>query len=198
MNGTAVVPAAGRGERFGGGKLLASVDGMPMLQRTLGCLLDAGLAVVVVTAPDVDFESVDLLRDSRVRRVVNPDPARGMFSSIQVGLNAIADGSGPILVLPADMPFVQSSTATLVRDECLRRQATVVPTFNGERGHPMAIPAALRRPLAETAPGLSLKDALQVLGATRVSVPVSDPGVLRDVDVPSDLADTEAGTTRPV
>ena len=58
----AVVPAAGKGERFGGGKLLAPVDGTPMLERTIHTLLEAGIAdVVVVLAPEPapDFFIVD-------------------------------------------------------------------------------------------------------------------------------------------
>ena len=88
----AIVPAAGKAERFGGGKLIADVDGEPLLNRTLGSLLDGGAdVVVVVLAPGATFATVERLSDQRVRRVVNPNPDRGMFSSIQIGL-AVEDG----------------------------------------------------------------------------------------------------------
>jgi molybdenum cofactor cytidylyltransferase len=197
MHGTAIVPAAGRGERFGGGKLLASLDGVPLLDRTLRSLLEAGLRVIVVTTPDADLDSVSLLRDPRVRRVVNEDPARGMFSSIRIGLDALDDAGGPVLVLPADMPFVRSATVARVRDECARRLAVIVPTYDGRRGHPIAIPIELTQALADAETALSLKDALHAIGAVRVAFPVNDPGVLRDVDVPADL-EPVAGADRPI
>ena len=101
----AVVPAAGRSERFGSMKLLADVGGEPLLNRTLRSLLGAGYApVIVVVSPSAALEAVTMLRDSRVRVVVNPDPSRGMFSSIQTGLIE-ADGD-VIAILPADMPVV--------------------------------------------------------------------------------------------
>ena len=40
---TAVVLAAGAGSRFGGGKLLASLEGRPVLQHVLDRLAEAGV-----------------------------------------------------------------------------------------------------------------------------------------------------------
>ena len=51
----AVVLAAGAGSRFGGGKLLASLDGRPVLQHVLDRVAEAGLGdVVVVLGDDAD------------------------------------------------------------------------------------------------------------------------------------------------
>src|SRR5919112_3961665 len=89
----AVVPAAGASTRFGTMKLLADVGGVPLLERTLASLLDAGVArVVVVTRAGATFDAVPAITDARIVIVVNPDPARGMFSSIQAGLAAAGGG----------------------------------------------------------------------------------------------------------
>ncbi|MFW9792627.1 NTP transferase domain-containing protein, partial [Brucella melitensis] len=78
-----------------------------LLQWTLRSLLDGGIRrVTVVVAPNAVFAPVTLLHDARVTLVTNPDPDRGMLSSIQGGLESAA--GDPILVLPADMPFVRS------------------------------------------------------------------------------------------
>ena len=128
----AVVPAAGSSSRFGSAKLLADVDGEPLLNRTLRSLLDAGLAqVVVVRSPTAPLDGADLARHPNVTLVTNPDPARGMFSSIQTGLAAAA--GSPIVVLPADMPFVRSETVRAVAGECERTGRVVVATFRGRR-----------------------------------------------------------------
>ena len=51
----AVVLAAGAGSRFGGGKLLAPLEGRPILQHVLERLEGAGLDdVVVVVGDDAD------------------------------------------------------------------------------------------------------------------------------------------------
>lgn len=182
----AVVPAAGRSERFGRMKLLVDVDGEPLLARTLRALLDAGVApVVVVTSPESQFGSVALLDHPSVRVVVNPDPGRGMFSSIQAGLAAV--GARAVLVLPADMPFVHQSTVARVAAALVASDRVVVAAHEGRRGHPVGLPAHLIGALLTMDPTTSLKAALLALGEDMRPVEVEDEGAVRDVDRPADL-----------
>jgi molybdenum cofactor cytidylyltransferase len=186
MPAVAVVPAAGKGERFGGAKLLAKVGDDVLLDRTLRSLVDGGASeVVVVLAPGADLGAATLLADPRVRVIRNPDPSRGMFSSIQCGL-AAADGD-PILVLPADMPFVKNTTVAAAISACERTHQIVLPTHRGKHGHPVALPASICKQLVTAPPDSNLKAALAATGLEHVEVAVDDAGVLRDVDVVSDL-----------
>ena len=181
-----VVPAAGRSSRFGGMKLLADVDGQPLVNRTLGSLLEAGVdPVVVVLSATALLDPAPLLSHANVRSVTNRDPSRGMFSSIQCGL-ALAKGD-TIVVLPADMPFVQAPTVSLVALKSFETGRVVVPVFDKRRGHPVGIPGSLRDGLLMMPPDRSLKDALAALGEELLLVDVADRGVVRDVDVPDDL-----------
>jgi molybdenum cofactor cytidylyltransferase len=167
-------------------KLLADVGGEPLLNRTLQSLIQAGLSpLIVVLAPDAALEAASRLHDAAVRRVVNPDPSRGMFSSIRSGLEAL--GVHPVLVLPADMPFVRSDTAAMVAETCLRTDRVVVPVHAGRRGHPVGIPARLVGRLVAADPTESLKDALASEGEEPLLVEVDDEGVVRDVDTKTDL-----------
>ena len=60
---------------------------LAIVPATIGSLLDGGVSrVVVVVASGGDLALVRLLADQRVQLVVNEEPARGMFSSIQTGL----------------------------------------------------------------------------------------------------------------
>src|SRR5439155_20437061 len=90
VRAVAVVTAAGSAERFGGRKLLTPIDGEPLLDHTIRALLEGGAAeVIVVVGRDAraDLErDVNAMLDPRVRPVENPDPSRGMFSSIQEGI----------------------------------------------------------------------------------------------------------------
>jgi molybdenum cofactor cytidylyltransferase len=191
MPAFAVVPAAGRGERFGGAKLVARIDDEVLIDRTIGSLLDGGVARVgVVVAPGADFSASRRLADSRVHTIVNPDPSRGMFSSIRAGL-AVADGD-PILVMPADMPFVSASTVAAVLAACARAGGVVAPVHDGRRGHPVAFPASLRPAILSEPSESTLKAALAATGATWTDVGVDDAGVLRDVDLRTDLRQPRA------
>lgn len=186
MPSVAIVPAAGKAERFGGAKLLARIGNDVLLDRTLRSLLDAGVdRTIVVVAPGADLGAALLLADPRVRTVVNPDPSRGMFSSIRAGV-AVADGD-PVVVLPADMPFVSSATVAAVAAGCVREHRIVAPVHEGRRGHPVAFPASLRPAILLASPESTLKTALASTGATWHELLVDDSGVLRDVDWVEDL-----------
>jgi len=186
MGPVAIVPAAGKGERFGGAKLTALLHGETVLDRTLASLLDGGISrVVVVVDPAAQLTAVVRLADPRVQTVVNDDPSRGMFSSIQAGL-AVALGD-PVLVIPGDMPFVRSATVVEVARACVRQRAIVVPVIGGRRGHPIAFPAGVQQAVLNAPSSSTLKQALAEAGVARIELPVDDAGVLRDVDVPADL-----------
>ncbi len=182
----AIVPAAGRAARFGGAKLLVDLGGEPLLAHTLRSLLAAGLDRVVVVAPAAAaFDAVPLVADARVGVAANPDPSRGMFSSIQTGLAAV--DAGTLVILPADMPFVRPETVRAVVEAAGTSGGAVVPIHDGRKGHPIALPGELRAPLLAASATTNLKQALIDLGAVWTRLPVEDPGVLRDVDVPADL-----------
>jgi molybdenum cofactor cytidylyltransferase len=182
----AIVPAAGRSERFGSSKLLAEINGEPLLNWTLWSLLDARLSRVIVVVPDgADYSAVRLMKDPRVKPVVNADPSRGMFSSFQTGLSVVS--ADTFVFLPADMPFVASGTVQEVLQASQQRHRVVVPVHEGRRGHPIAVPGELRRALLMAPAEFTLKDALGHAFEERYEMPVGDPGILRDVDRPEDL-----------
>jgi molybdenum cofactor cytidylyltransferase len=189
----AVVPAAGRSRRFGGPKLIEAVDGVPMIERTVRALFAGGVGrVVIVVSPDSAVttagpERVPVLGDARVSVVVNPDPDRGMLSSIQSGLAALEAGAGPLLVLPADMPFVRAATIAAVIDAARTRGVVVSPRFEGRRGHPVALTAAAARAVQEASGAADLSEALAPFKPYRFELDVDDPGIHRDVDRPGDL-----------
>ena len=185
----AVVTAAGSAERFGGKKLLAPVDGEPLLDHTIRSLLEGGVTEVIVvvgTAARRELErDVNAMNDSRVRPVENPDPSRGMFSSIQVGV-ATANGDA-LVVLPGDMPYVRPETVRAVIAKYRERPAIVSPRYKGKRGHPVVMPLSLRDEIATTAPTANLHEVIKHHQDERVDLDVDDAGVVRDVDTPADL-----------
>ncbi len=185
----AVVTAAGSAERFGGKKLLASIDGEPLLDHTIRSLLEGGVTeVIVVVGADARRElerDVNAMNDPRVRPVENPDPSRGMFSSIQAGV-ATANGDA-LVVLPGDMPYVKPETVRAVIAKFRERSAIVSPRYRGKRGHPVVMPLSLRDEIAATSPTANLHEVMHHHQDDRVDLDVDDAGVVRDVDTKGDL-----------
>ena len=183
-----IVPAAGRGARFAEAdpaappKMLAPIDGVPMVRRTVESLLRAGVEFcLVVVAPSGVKAIGQALGGLPVRLVTNPDPSRGMFSSVQCAL-ASARQEDQCLLLPGDMPHVQSSTIAAVIAAGQGGKRTVTPLLAGHRGHPVLCSSVLRDRIV-AAPIDSRLDHLLDQDDV-VGVDVTDPGVRRDVDHP--------------
>lgn len=184
----AVVPAAGFAERFGSEKLLAPVGERPMIEVTVRSLLEGGVrTVIVVVPPEADELRTALKGIDGVTLVTNRARERGMFSSIQAGVRE-AQGD-PILVLPGDMPYVESATVAALLQRNELEGAIVSPRFNGKRGHPVVIPGKYREEILEAGEGVTLHEILRAHAGERVDMDVYDRGVIRDVDVPTDLGE---------
>ncbi len=184
----AVVLAAGRGTRLGGvAKALLVRDGKTFLETIAATA--GGELVVVVGAPFADAVGAHA-RALGARVVVNPDPARGMASSIACGFAALADS-------PADAAWLWPVDHAAVRGATLARlaaafpignpHAVVRPRYAGRGGHP---PLVGRGRWAALAACTSAPDgARSVLRSEdTIDLEVDDPAVVLDVDTPADLA----------
>jgi molybdenum cofactor cytidylyltransferase len=185
---SAIVPAAGAATRFGGDKLIAEIGDRRLLDRTIRSLLDAGAEhIVVVLPPDASWTTlIESLNDQHVHVVVNPNPSRGMFSSIQLGARVV--DQSPMAVLPGDMPFVRADTIEKLFTAARRTRGIVAPRFNGRRGHPIVIPGDVREALLAAEDTTRLDEFLASQPHWRVDLDLDDAGVLRDVDTKEDLA----------
>lgn len=110
MRIAAVVLAAGAGSRFGGGKLLARLEGRSIVEHVVDTARAAGLdPIIVVVAPTGELDDLDL---GAVRRATNETPQEGLSSSVRLGLRQL-DGQPDVtaaVILPGDQPRVQAAT----------------------------------------------------------------------------------------
>ena len=130
-----VVLAAGAGSRFGGGKLLASLDGRPVFQHVLDRLAEAGVEEVGVVLGH-DAEAVEAAIDWRdERRVRNPEPERGLSSSLRVGIEALDSGVDAALIMLGDQPRVSvEAIRALVAAGVDVARPIVVPVYSVDQG----------------------------------------------------------------
>lgn len=113
----AVVPAAGRGRRMGGGppKSYLPLHGRTVIEHALAPLLEhAGLhrLVVVLAAGDTAFADLSVTRDARIETVVG---GTERADSVAAGLAALADEPPETLVLVHDAARPCVSQAELER-----------------------------------------------------------------------------------
>ena len=180
-----VVPAAGRGSRFGAEthKLAQALGGSTVLGTTLRHALATGLPVVLVTTSALASLAAGLLPAADVVVVSEADALAGMGRTISTGISARSHAAG-WLILPADMPLALPASMRAVA-AALGDHPVAYAQHKGRRGHPVGFAAELYSELA-----VLTGDE----GARRISarypafgVEVDDAGVLMDVDTPGDL-----------
>jgi molybdenum cofactor cytidylyltransferase len=199
-----ILLAAGRGERFGGDKLLtlirtgatsradAQADGhSPGPAREFigvtACrkLLLAMPRVVAVVRPDDAALAAALgAAGARIVRCARAD--HGMGASLACGVLATPHATGWIVAL-GDMPWIESSTIARVATAIGQGATVAAPFYRGQRGHPVGFGAACFAALA----ALSGDDGARSIVASRldgiVRIDVEDAGTLRDVDRTADI-----------
>jgi molybdenum cofactor cytidylyltransferase len=184
----AVVLAAGAGARFGGGKLLAPLEGRPLLQHVIDRLAASRLDETVVVLGD-DADAVDAAMDwGEARRVRNPDPARGLASSLQIGIAAVDDGSDAALIVLGDQPRLPARAVRALLDApVVEGRPIVVPVYPDDAGRN---PVLLRRdafPLvAEAAGDRGLGPLISGHPELVQDVPIRVEGGNPDVDTRAD------------
>jgi molybdenum cofactor cytidylyltransferase len=181
----AIVLAAGRGSRFGGGKLLAPYGGGVLVQAALATARAAPVAGVTLVV-GCDGEAVAAAALGLDVAVVHaPDWADGMSASLRAGIAALPADTDAAYVLLGDMPRVPAAVLHRLAEARAAGALAAVPVFAGRQGHP---PLIGRELFAEIAQLTGDRGARAVLDRHPIAlVEAGDDGVLFDVDTPDDL-----------
>lgn len=189
----ALVLAAGRSSRMGANKLLAKVEGVPMLLRAVNAALASQAAPVTVVLGHDAGAAEALLAGRAVTVVHNADYAQGLSSSLRAGLAALPDEAEAALVLLADMPRISASHVDrLVEAHQARPDAIVVPRQGGRRGNPILWPREFFARMQQVAGDQGAREVLEANAARVHFVEFEDDAIFLDVDTPEALRGLQA------
>ncbi|MBI3147998.1 MAG: nucleotidyltransferase family protein [Betaproteobacteria bacterium] len=181
-----VLLAAGRGNRFGADKLLHPLaDGTPMVLHSARRLRAAVPEMLVVVRPGASA-LMELLACEHFHCVVAEHAEAGMGHSVAAAVAAMPEARGWVIAL-ADMPFVRVDTIAQVLEALRAGKDLVAPRFRGHRGNPVGIGGRFRQELLALEGDAGARRILQANAQHLFFLEVDDPGVLHDVDTPSDL-----------
>jgi molybdenum cofactor cytidylyltransferase len=184
QNIVGILLAAGFSTRFGANKLLQRLpDGSFMAARAGRNLIAAIPRAIAVVRPEVP-EVEAALRAEGLEVTVYPNARAGMGASLAHAVQHAGDAAGYVVAL-ADMPFIMPATIQAVAERLAAGEALVAPRYAGERGHPVGFASRYRGELSvltgdQGARDIVTRDAVSLFN-------VSDPGVIQDIDVPSDI-----------
>jgi molybdenum cofactor cytidylyltransferase len=180
-----LVLAAGEGRRFGGGKLLAELDGKPLLEHAIEAVLavpaiDRVLVVLGADAPEIRSR-VDL---GGVESVVCDAWRDGISASLRTGVAALEEAEAVVVTL-GDQPLITSQVIAAVVDRVGDPAPAARATYDGRPGHPVLIKRELFAALGRLQGDLGARDLLTSAGV--VSVECGHLCRPDDVDTPADL-----------
>ena len=145
--------------------------------------------LLVVAGRNAGTLKADIYRQA-ADLVINPDPDRGQFSSLQVGLQALLNrGRNLALITHVDRIPPRPQTVNALKDAFggrARETWMIVPEYGGVHGHPVLagremIEAWLRAAVDSTA--REVEHAHQ----THIAyVPVNDPNIAANINTPEE------------
>ncbi len=178
--------AAGSSSRMRGrDKLMEIVESQPLLRRTLERAIGTGLPVMV-TLPGPDHPRARSIGNDGADLVYVPDAAEGMSASIRRGVDALPPEAGGVMILPADLPDLNSKdllrmASTWVKAPDMILRATSV---EGQPGHPVIFPSAYFRDLAEVTGDCGARMVLSDHARRVRHLPLAGTRAITDLDTP--------------
>ncbi|MFH8410302.1 NTP transferase domain-containing protein [Streptomyces sp. NPDC018019] len=182
--------AAGGGRRLGGRpKALLDFRGRPLVENAARVLREGGcdpVHIVLGAAAGAVRERADL---AAYETAENPDWARGMGSSLRVGLASLAGtGAGAALVSLVDQPGIGTAAVARVIAAYERGADLVAAAYGGRRGHPVLFGARRWEAVAAGAAGdRGARAYLEENEADLTLVECADVAEPYDIDTPRDL-----------
>ena len=179
-----LVLAAGAARRFGGGKLLAVLDGRPLLEHALAAMEAAPVdRTVVVLGADAD-DVLARVKLHGAEPVVCEDWEEGQSASLRCGVEELAGAEAGVVTL-GDQPRLSPRAVERVIATRDSAAEAVRATYGGAPGHPVL----LERPLLARIHVLhGDTGARALLARARVKEIACDGlGSAADVDTPGHL-----------
>jgi molybdenum cofactor cytidylyltransferase len=191
-----VILSAGASRRMGTPKALLRLESETFLDRLIRLFSAHSSPIVVVLGPHADQIRSGIDRAALAQFVVNPDPNRGMLSSLQCGLAAAPDVDAALFT-PVDHPGVDEATLRkIVHRFEATRAPVVIPEYQGQHGHPVLVARPLIAELLALPVTGQASDVIHRYRSETAYVPVDDAAVTTDVDDPEAYAQL-LSRTRP-
>ena len=187
----ALVLAAGQSRRMGqANKLLAPVEGRPMVAHAVDTMLASRAAPVIV----VTGHQADAVRAALAGRPViwahNPDYALGLSSSLAAGLAALPEDVEGVVIGLGDMPRITAGQIDrlIAAFNPLEGRAICVPTVQGKRGNPVLFATRFVPEMREIGGDVGARHLIGEHAEEVVEIELDDDGALLDIDTPEALA----------
>ena len=189
----AIILSGGASRRMGTPKALLRYHGETFLDRLVRLFGPVADPVIVVAGEHAPQIRAGVERAASAVWAINPEPERGMLSSLQCGLAQVPAQVEGVFFLPVDHPHIQPATIESLAARFLEDRApVVVPVYQGDHGHPVLMSRAVAQELAALPITAMASDVIHRHVPKTSYVEVDDPAVVTDVDDPAAYAELVA------
>ena len=188
-----ILLAAGESKRFGDkNKLSEIINGKPIINHILDTLFeifDPSELIVIVGHEHKLIKNLICNKDVKI--LVNIDYKKGIGTSIALGVNYLETDIDGVMIIPADMPYLNSKDLINLEKKFieLNCEKVVMPEYNSRIGNPVILPRNYFNTLK------SLKDdfgARSLIRKKDIITLKTGFGTIFDIDTKEELAKTKA------
>lgn len=186
----AVVLAAGMSSRMGSNKLMAELNGKPLVRHAVEAALGSAACPVIVVTGNEDASTKAALSDLDVSFINNPNFAKGLSTSLKAGIAAVPTDCDGAIVLLGDMPGVSAALIDrlIASFDPGEDRAICVATRNGKHGNPVLWARRFFEEIASIEGDVGAKSLVGTYGELVREVEAADDAPLIDIDTPEALA----------
>jgi len=183
----AIILAAGESRRMGTQKLLLPYAGRQVIQHIADAALKCRIDQTVVVTGYQPERIHQTLNGFEVTFAQNDNYPEGMLTSIRTGLAALPENLEAFMVVLGDQPSLTPAIIDILIDGFrASEKGIVIPWVNDDSGHPIIIDATYRQEVMTKFDDTGLRGLIYGRPEEVHRLPVTDPGVLRDMDTPED------------
>lgn len=186
MTVSALVLAAGYSERFGSDKRIALLpDGNSILDNVINKLYQPSKEIFVIVRKN---ETNKFAIKPKCSFINYEGISTGLGWSLSFGIKTLRNitVSDSIAVYLADMPWLKIETILDLYSHAASNRI-VIPVFNGKNGHPVIFGKSFWDDLEKCEGNIGAKEVIYRNKDSTIFVNFQDPGILKDIDRPSDL-----------
>lgn len=192
---SAIVLAAGQSRRMGSiNKLLAEIDGAPMVQRVVDAIARSRIDSTLVVTGHQSADVQTALQGRDVAFIDNPDFAEGLSTSVRTGIVSLGDYIDGALICLGDMPRINPSHINRLIESFnpAEGRSICVPTSRGKRGNPVLFDRTFFADLATLAGDVGARHLIGKNDDQVYEVELADDCIFVDIDTPKALAEINA------
>lgn len=185
---SAIILAAGRGERMGESKMFLPLGGKPVLQWVLESALASDLDEVICVTRELNAARRQInVADERLFWLLNYAADRGQSTSVIAGLWAANPASDGVMFLCGDQPLVRLELINALIEKFEDTAAWIVaPKFNGEVRNPILFHRKLFPELIQLSGDHSGRPLLEKHKRKTALLEWPEEVSFLDIDVPKD------------